>query len=110
MKKDIDAKTIEYDRLKKERSDNYVVNKLSNELTEAGAVIDQVIVSEKSNATGKLLKEILLPKEALITAVKRKDEIIIPDGKTELLVGDLVTIVGKQEDVSKLVKRLNSGK
>ena len=108
LKKQVDNKSIEYDKLKKERSDNYVVNKLSDELNEAGAVIDQGVVSEKSNVIGKLLKEVLLPKEALITAIKRKEQIIIPDGKTELMIGDLVTIVGKREDVKKLIKRLNS--
>lgn len=100
--------TVKYEELKKKRSDDYVINKLSDELSKAGAVIDQTVVSEKSSVVGKLLKEILLPKEALISAIKRGDEVIIPDGNTEFLTGDLVTVFGKENDVQKVIKRLSS--
>ena len=110
IKSEITKKTTEYNRYKKEKSDNYIINKFSEELTQAGAVIDQVFVSEKSNVTGKLLKEILLPKEALISAIKRGNEIIIPDGNTQFLSGDLVTVFGKENDVKKVIKRLSTEK
>lgn len=97
-----------YDRFRKSLSDDYVVNKLSKELTASGAVIDQVQISGKSNVCDKLLKEVLLPKEALISAIKRGEEVIIPDGNTQLLEGDLVTVIGKEEDVAKVVKRLSA--
>lgn len=106
----IHEKTAEYDRLQKERSENYVIQKLSDELSEAGAIIDQMRVSAKSNIAGKLLKEIILPKEALITVVKRGSEIIIPDGNTQILAGDLVTVSGIAGDVEKVIKRLKGGK
>jgi uncharacterized protein with PhoU and TrkA domain len=97
-----------YDDFRKSLSDDYVVNKLSDELTAAGAVIDQVKVSEKSNVNQKLLKEILLPKQALVSAIKRGDELIIPDGNTMFVKDDLVTVIGKESDVAKIVKRLSA--
>jgi trk system potassium uptake protein TrkA len=64
-----------------------------------------VIISEKSNVVNKLLKEILLPKEALVSAVKREEEVIIPDGNTLLKAGDQVIVIGKKDDVEKVTKR-----
>jgi K+/H+ antiporter YhaU regulatory subunit KhtT len=99
------TKQNEYEQLKKKHSSNYVVNKLSEELSAANAIIDQVAISEKSNVVNKLLKEILLPKEALVSAIKRGDEVIIPDGNTQLKTGDQVIVIGKKDDVEKVVKR-----
>ncbi len=99
------TKQNEYEQLKKKHSSNYVVNKLSEDLAAADAIIDQVVISEKSNVVDKLLKEILLPKEALVSAIKRDEEVIIPDGNTQLKTGDQVIVIGKKDDVEKIVKR-----
>ena len=99
------TKQNDYEQLKKKHSSDYVVNKLSEDLSAAGAIIDQVIISEKSNVVNKLLKEILLPKEALVSAIKREEEVIIPDGNTLLKTGDQVIVIGKKDDVDKVVKR-----
>jgi K+/H+ antiporter YhaU regulatory subunit KhtT len=99
------TKQNEYEQLKKKHSSDYVVNKLSKDLSAANAIIDQVIISEKSNVANKLLKEILLPKEALVSAVKREEDVIIPDGNTLLKAGDQVIVIGKKDDVEKVVKR-----
>lgn len=101
----LQAKKMEYEELRKAYSGNYVVNQLSDDLASANATIDKVVISERSNVVNKTLKEILLPKEALISAVKRNEEVIIPDGNTRLEVGDQVIIIGKQEDVEKVAKR-----
>jgi len=100
------AKQNDYEQLKKKHSSNYVIEKLSEDLSSANAIIDQVIISEKSNVVNKLLKEILLPKEALVSAIKRGEEVIIPDGNTQLKSGDQVIVIGKKDDVEKIVKRL----
>ena len=99
------TKQNDYEQLKKKHSSNYVVEKLSEDLSSANAIIDHVIVSEKSNVVNKLLKEILLPKEALVSAIKRGEEVIIPDGNTQLKTGDQVIVIGKKDDVEKVVKR-----
>jgi K+/H+ antiporter YhaU regulatory subunit KhtT len=99
------TKQNEYEQLKKKHSSNYVVNKLSEDLSAANAIIDQVIISEKSDVVNKSLKEILLPKEALVSAIKREEEVIIPDGNTLLKAGDQVVVIGKNDDVEEVVKR-----
>ncbi len=99
------TKQNEYEQLRKKHSSNYVVNKLSEDLSAANAIIDQVIISEKSNVVDKLLKEILLPKEALVSAIKRGEEVIIPDGNTQLKTGDQVIVIGRKDDVEKVAKR-----
>ena len=104
---DFRTKQNEYEQLKKKHSSNYVVNKLSEDLSAANAIIDQVIISEKSNVVNKLLKEILLPKEALVSAIKRDEEVIIPDGNTQLRPGDQVIVIGKKGDVEKVIKRFS---
>jgi len=105
LDKDIRNKQQEYEELRKAQSGNYVVNQLSDDLAAANATIEKVIISAQSNVVEKLLKEILLPKEALISAIKRDDEMIIPDGNTRLKAGDQVVIIGKKEDVEKVAKR-----
>ena len=45
----------------------------------------------------KLVKELELPQEVVISAVQRNKEIIIPKGDTRLVKGDIVFLVGKEE-------------
>ncbi len=98
-----------YEALRKARSDSYIFEKLGNDLMEAGAIIDQAFINDKSNLVNKLLKEIRLPKDTLISAIKRNDEVIIPDGNTQLLAGDLVTVIGRKDDVNKIIRRITAG-
>jgi hypothetical protein len=44
------------EQLKKKHSDNYVIEKLSEDLSAANAIIDQVIISKQSDVVNKLLK------------------------------------------------------
>lgn len=99
------TKQNEYAQFKKKHSSNYVINQLIEDLSEADAVIDQVLISQKSDVVNKSLKEILLPKEALVTAIKRDEEVIIPDGNTPMKAADQVIVIGKKDDVEKVVKR-----
>ena len=107
LKKELLNKSSEYESLRKDYSQNFVVQKFSDELADNDAVIDQVIVSGKSVVVNKSLKDLVLPKEALISAVKRNEQVIIPDGSTKILEGDLVTIIGKKGDVKKVKNKLN---
>jgi len=107
LKKDLLNKTVKYQDLRKSYSHNFVIQKFSDELAESNAIIEQVMVTGKSISVNKTLKELSLPKEALISAIKRNDEIIIPDGNTKILVDDMVTIIGKKNDVQKVKKKLS---
>jgi hypothetical protein len=104
----IQTKNREYDQLRMQYSGDYVVNKLSDDLSSSGSVIDQVYISPQSKVVDKLLKEILLPKETLISAIKRGNEMLIPDGNTRLKAADGVIIIGKKEDVEKVKKRFSA--
>lgn len=107
LKKRILDKTQKFEQSRKEKAGkNYVIDKFSEELGKSGHIMDQARVSEKSNLNGKLMKEVLLPKQALITSLKRKDELIIPDGNTQFSAGDLVTVMGVKDDVDKIIRRL----
>ena len=77
LDRELSQKQQAYEALRKTQSDHYVVDKLSEDLESANATIDRIVISENSNVTGKLLKEIVLPKEALISTIKRENEIII---------------------------------
>jgi Trk K+ transport system NAD-binding subunit len=55
-----------------------------------------------------MLKELLLPKQALVSAIKRGEKMIIPDGNTKIQAGDQITIIGKTDDVEKVYKRFTS--
>jgi uncharacterized protein with PhoU and TrkA domain len=105
----IDKIEAAYQELRKKYSTNYEIKKLSDDLGQGEAVISQVTVSEKSNMVNKRIKENLLPKEALISVLKRGEEVIIPDGNTTLNFGDEVTVIGKESDVEKVTKRLIAG-
>ncbi len=108
LEKQLEKMTFEYDKLRKNMSDSYIVDKLSQDLENSGATIDLFIVPDDSSITNKTLKEITLPKDVLITAVKKGNKVIIPDGNTKLESGDQVTILGKVEDVEKTIKKFVS--
>jgi uncharacterized protein with PhoU and TrkA domain len=109
LKQTIDEKENAYLELRKRYSNNYDVKKLTDDLGQGDAVISQVMISEKSNMADRQLRDTLLPKEALISVVKRGDEVIIPDGNTKLFAGDFVTVIGREADVEKVTRRLSSG-
>jgi CPA2 family monovalent cation:H+ antiporter-2 len=43
---------------------------------------------------GKRLREVVLPGDVLILAMRRSDDLIVPHGDTQLLAGDHLTIAG----------------
>ena len=98
----------DYEDMRMDNSDNFVINKMMDDFAKTGSVITQAYISSKSNVVGKKLKSTKLPKETLISAVKRNDEMIIPDGNTVLMANDKVFIVGKKDDVEQLIKRLSA--
>jgi len=53
---------------------------------------------------GKMIKNLQGFEKLLITAISRNGVIIIPDGTTELLEGDVIYIIGKSEEIEKVSK------
>jgi trk system potassium uptake protein len=72
---------------------------------------DEVILLEtqvaaESPAAGKILGEVGLPRNVLLTALLREGLMQIPSGKTVVEVGDRVFLVGKREGVLRAVDML----
>jgi amino acid transporter/mannitol/fructose-specific phosphotransferase system IIA component (Ntr-type) len=56
---------------------------------------------------GKMIKDISLPGQSLITIIRRKDQIKIPHGITVLQEDDEVSIIGEIEDIKSLKELLS---
>lgn len=56
---------------------------------------------------GVLLRELRLPSDVIVLAVKRKGELIISHGYTRLRMGDVVTMVGSRKSLEKIEFRFD---
>ena len=77
---------------------------LAENLEASGGIMQKITINSSSPFVDKKLKEIQLPKEALIVNVIRGEEMIIPEGNTVLHAEDGITLLGKKEDVEAAVK------
>lgn len=68
------------------------------------------LILDKNNGTGmyigKMIKDLKLPGQSLITIIYRNGEIKIPHGITVLQEGDELSIIGNKEDIDSLKKLL----
>ena len=65
----------------------------------------QFPLSAKSYGAGKILANLQMPENTLITALVREDgEIIVPGGRDELRAGDELLVVGRIEQIPKVEK------
>ncbi|WP_434797078.1 potassium/proton antiporter [Terrisporobacter vanillatitrophus] len=63
----------------------------------------EIFVGAKSNFANKTIAEADIPDEILVVMIKRKGEIIIPNGSTEILSNDILVITGTDiSDIDKL--------
>ncbi len=99
--RDITAKKREISALKEDFQKIWGEEKqeLRSRLEKGGGIMEQVEVSPTSPVEGKRVKDLALPKEVLLGPILRDEELIIPDGETELKKGDRVTLMGKRKDV-----------
>lgn len=79
---------------------------LKARLEKGDGALEQVELSFLSPAVGKKIKDVQLPKEVLLGPILRDGELIIPDGETELLAMDRVTLLGKKKDVESTARLL----
>ena len=96
---------IEINRQESEKTtiDTGRVKELKKDLESGGGAIEQVVIYDYSPVIGKKLKEVDLPKEALVGTILRGETVVIPDGNYEFQTGDKVTLLGKKEDVDKTI-------
>ncbi|MDY2959908.1 MAG: Trk system potassium transporter TrkA [Hornefia sp.] len=81
---------------------------LSSFLIQGQAQIMEVVANSKMHIIGKPLKELELPKEILFAAIKRGDEIIIPNGETTIKLNDRLTIFTLLSGLSKVEKLMKT--
>jgi len=54
---------------------------------------------------GLVLRELQLPCDVLVLSIKRKDNVVLSHGYTKLRLGDIITIVGTNESLEKVMLR-----
>jgi len=59
-----------------------------------------------SVAEGRVIKEIAIPGGCTVVSVRRGLEVIVPDGNTRLLSGDVITVFARQGSRRQLAERL----
>jgi len=73
---------------------------LTISLQKGGGALEQIEIKAGSKANGKWVKELILPKEVLLGPILRGNNLIIPDGDTEIMAGDRVTLMGTKKDLA----------
>lgn len=72
---------------------------LAEDLKAAGALIEVVPVEKGAALAGKSLKDAALPSGVVVGTIMRRGLVVVPHGKTRLMPGDRVTLIGKKDDV-----------
>jgi trk/ktr system potassium uptake protein len=82
--------------------------KILSDITLKGeqAEVIEAVAMETSGIVGKPLKKISFPKDALLTSIVRKQEIIIPSGNSIVNPGDRIIIFAKRQAIPKIEKFL----
>jgi hypothetical protein len=104
----ISAKKIELEGLKENFHKIWKeeARELKMSLKKGGGALEQIAIDASSPAKGKQVKELTLAKEVLLGPVLRGKSLIIPDGETELMEGDRVTLMGTKKDLASAKKYL----
>lgn len=75
-------------------------------VSEGRVNVTEVVLDADSPVTGKLLKDIALPENALIAVVIRDKQPIVPRGASQLLAGDRVVLITLPENHGPVLKAL----
>jgi len=66
----------------------------------------EVAVHMDSEMDGKCIKDIQWPNNCLVVAINRGAEEILPDGSTEILAGDYLTLITEQSNTSDILEQV----
>lgn len=78
----------------------------SRSIKDEQAEVMEAVALETSEIVGKPIKEISIPKGALVTGIIRNDTVIIPTGKSVIEPGDRIIIFSRREDIPNIEKIL----
>jgi trk system potassium uptake protein TrkA len=73
-------------------------------LVEGRVIVTEVEVQAEAKATGKMLREIEIPYNALVATVLRGEEVIIPRGSTQILAGDRILLITQPDTHSQVLR------
>ena len=84
-----------------------LLKKRGEPLQESGEkVLREFVVSQGSDAAGKLVRELEWPRESLLVAVKRGDRELIPRGSTRLYPGDSLVVMADEYDTAAVIGQM----
>ena len=76
---------------------------IKDNLTEGKKLLLEIAVSMDSIMVGKCIKDIKWPKNCLVVSILRGDNELIPNGDTEIICGDYLTIMTDEEIYQELL-------
>ena len=76
---------------------------IKDNLTEGKKLLLEIAVSMDSVMVGKCIKDIKWPKNCLVVSILRGDNELIPNGDTEIICGDYLTIMTDEEIYQELL-------
>lgn len=82
----------------------------SGEFADGKVEMLDIKIDRDNPIAGKKLMDLKGFEKLLIAAISRSGKTIIPDGTTELLVGDEIHIIGKRQEISKISRQLRGNK
>lgn len=62
-----------------------------------------------SIADGRKVRDVSWPEGSTLVSVRREREVLVPDGDTGLIAGDVVTAFGTESSRQRMIDRLNAG-
>lgn len=97
-----------YDDMQQAAHEAQRTQALAADLKAAGALIEVVPVEKGAALAGKALKDAALPQGVVVGTILRRGLVVVPHGKTRLMPGDRVTLIGKKDDVETARQRLTA--
>ncbi|MGF1473674.1 MAG: Trk system potassium transporter TrkA [Rubrobacteraceae bacterium] len=70
--------------------------------------VAEVVLKEDSPAADRAVKDVELPGGSLIVGVVRDNETIVPQGDTELHVGDHVFLISERKNINRVVRAITT--
>lgn len=80
-------------------NDQITFNELSEILQKGDIKLRKFIIGKHSLLDSIQLKNTSLPKNVLVGPLVREDKVILPDGNTVLRNGDMLVLLGREEDI-----------
>ena len=75
-----------------------------SQIGESGAEAREYLVPAESKVAGTILSELKIPRGSIVGAIQRSEQVLIPEGRTEIRVGDHVVIFALPEAVAAVEK------